>query len=87
MIFTTATKLKDGRKALINLDSILKSRYITLPTKVQLVEAVVFPTVKYGYDSWTIKKLRTKELMFMNCGWRRFLRIPWTASRSSQSIL
>ena len=57
-----------GRKAMTNLDSILKSRDITLPTNVRLVRAMVFPVVMYGYESWTIKKVRAKELMLFNCG-------------------
>ena len=57
-----------GRKALTNLDSILKSRDITLPTKVHLIKAMVFPVVMYGYESWTIRKLSTEELMPLNCG-------------------
>ena len=57
-----------GRKVMTNLDSVLKSRDITLPTKVRLVRAMVFPVVMYGYESWTVKKLSTKELMLLNCG-------------------
>ena len=75
-----------GRKAMINLDSILKSRDNTLLTKICLVKAIVFPVVMYGYESWTIK-LSTKELMLFNWCWRRLLRVPWTAKRSNQSIL
>ena len=71
------------RKAMANLDSILKSRDITLPTKVHLVKAMVFPVVKYGCESWTIKKADAFEL---RC-WRRLLRVPWTTRRSNQSIL
>ena len=77
-----------GRKIMTNLDSILKSRDITLPTKVCLVKAVVFPVVMYGCESWTIKKaelLRT-DAFELWC-WRRLLRVPWTARRSNQSIL
>ena len=71
-----------------NLDSILKSRGITLPTKVHLVKAMVFPVVMYGCESWTVKKTEPKELMLLNCGvWRRLLRVPWTARRFNQSIL
>ena len=71
-----------------NLDSILKSRDITLPTKVQLVKAMVFPVVIYGCDSWTVKKAERQEIdAFELWCWRRFLRVPWTASRSNQSIL
>ena len=71
-----------------NLDSILKSRGITLSTKVCLVKAMVFPVVMYGYESWTIKKaeLRRIDAFELWC-WRRLLRVPWTARRSSQSIL
>ena len=68
-----------------NLDSILKSRDITLPTKVRLVKAVVFPVVMYGCESWTIKKARI-DAFELWC-WRRFLRVPWTARRSNQFIL
>ena len=77
-----------GRTVMTNLDSILKSRDITLPTKVCLVKAMVFPVVMYGCESWTIKKaesLRTDA--FELCCWRRLLRVPWTARRSNQSIL
>ena len=76
-----------GRKAITNLDSILKSGDIILPTKVHLVKALVFPVVMYGCESWTIKKLRVKELMLLNCGVGEDLRVPWTARRSNQSIL
>ena len=71
-----------------NLDSIFKSRDITLPTKVCLVKAMVFPVVMYGYESWTIKKAecRRTDAFEMWC-WRRLLRVPWTARRSNQSIL
>ena len=69
-----------------NLDSIVKSRDITLPTKVHLIKAMVFPVVMYGCESWTIK-LSAEELMLLNWCWRRFLRVPWTARRSNQSIL
>ena len=77
-----------GRKAMINLDSILKSRDITLLTKVHLVKAVVFPVVVYGFESWTVKKAecRRTDAFELWC-WRRLLRVPWTARRSSQSIL
>ena len=77
-----------GKKAMTNLDSILKSRDITLPTKVHLVKAVVFPVVTYGGESWTTKKAECQRLnaFELQC-WRRLLRIPWTASRSNQSIL
>ena len=77
-----------GRKAMINLDSILKSRDITLPTKVCLVKAMVFPVVMYGCESWTIKKSECRRMdAFELWCWRRLLRVPWTASRSNQSIL
>ena len=71
-----------------NLDSIFKSRDITLPTKVRLVKAMVFPVVMYGCESWTIKKAESRiiEAFELWC-WRRFLRVPWTARRSNQSIL
>ena len=71
-----------------NLDSILKSRDITLPTKVRLVKAMVFPVVMYGCESWTIKKAESRRIdAFELWCWRRFLRVPWTARRSIQSIL
>ena len=71
-----------------NLDSILKSRDITLLTKVRLVKAVVFPVVMYGYESWTIKKAEGRRIdVFELWCWRRLLRVPWTARRSNQSIL
>ena len=77
-----------GRKALINLDSILKSRYITFPTKVRLVQALVFLAVMYGCESWTIKKAERQRIdAFELWCWRRLMRVPWTARRSSQSIL
>ena len=77
-----------GRKALTNLDSILKSREITLPTKVHLVKAMVFPVVMYGSESWTIKKAECETIdAFELWCWRRILRVPWTARRSKQSIL
>ena len=77
-----------GRKAMTNLDSILKSRDITLSTKVHLVKAMVFPVVMYGFESWTIKKAERQTTdAFELCYWRRLLRVPWTARRSSQSIL
>ena len=77
-----------GRKVMTNLDSILKSRDITLPTKVRLVKAMVFPVVMYGCESWTIKKAEHRRIdAFELCYWRRVLRIPWTARRSNQSIL
>ena len=71
-----------------NLDSIFKSRYITLPTKVHLVKAMVFPVVMYGCESWTVKKAERRRIdAFELWCWRRLLRIPWTARRSNQSIL
>ena len=77
-----------GRKVTTNLDSILKSRDITLPTKVCLVKAMVFPVVMYGYESWTIKKAEHRRIdAFEVWCWRRLLRVPWTARRSNQSIL
>ena len=77
-----------GRKVMTNLDSILNSRDITLPTKVRLVKAMVFPVVMYGCDSWTIKKAEWWRIdAFELWCWRRFLRVPWTARRSNQSIL
>ena len=76
-----------GRKAMTNLDSILKSRDITLPTKVHLVEAMTFPVVMYGCEIWTIKKAECQRTdAFELWCWRRFLRVPWTARRSNQSI-
>ena len=77
-----------GRKVTTNLDSILKSRDITLPTKVRLVKAMVFPVVMYGWESWTIKKAELQRIdAFELWCWRRLLRVPWTARRSNQSIL
>ena len=77
-----------GRKVMTNLDSILKSRDITLPTKVQLVKALVFPVVMYGCESWTVKKAERRRIdAFELWCWRRLLRVPWTARRSNQSIL
>ena len=76
-----------GEKAMTNLDSILKSRDITLPTKVHIVKAMVFPVVMYGYESWTLKKAEHEELTFSNCGAREDLRVPWAARRSYQPIL
>ena len=89
---TAAMKLKDAcfleRKAMTNLDSILKSRDITLPTKVRLVKAMVFPVVIYVCESWTIKKAEHQRIdAFELWCWRRLLRVPWTARRSNQSIL
>ena len=77
-----------GTKVMANLDSILKSRDITLPTKVYLVKAMVFPVVMYGCESWTVKKNEQRRIdVFELWYWRRLLRVPWTARRSSQSIL
>ena len=77
-----------GRKVMTNLDSILKSRDITLPTKVRLVKAMVFPVVMYGCESWTVKKAERQRIdAFELWYWRRLLRAPWTARRSNQSIL
>ncbi|XP_061243769.1 IST1 homolog isoform X2 [Bos javanicus] len=77
-----------GRKVMTNLDSIFKSRDITLPTKVHLVKAMVFPVVMYGCESWTVKKAERRKIdAFEVWCWRRLLRVPWTARRSSQSIL
>ena len=88
---TAARKLKrllHGRKVMTNLDSILKSRDITLSTKVHLVKAMVFPVVRYGCESWTIKKAECQRIdAFELWCWRRLLRVPWTARRSNQSIL
>ena len=80
--------LLPGRKAMTNLDSILKSRDITLPTKVRLVKAMVFLLVMYGCESWTIKKAERRRIdAFELWCWRRLLRVPWTARRCNQSIL
>ena len=77
-----------GRKFMSNLDSIFRSRDITLPTKVHLVKAMVFPMVMYGYESWTVKKAECRRIdVFELWCWRRLLRVPWTARRSNQSIL
>ena len=77
-----------GRKVMTNLDSILKSRDITLPTKVHLVDAMVFPVVMYGCESWTVKKAECRRIdAFELWCWRRLLKVPWTARRSNQSIL
>ena len=76
------------RKVMTNLDSIFKSRDITLPTKVQLVKAMVFPVVMYGCESWTVKKAEHRRIdVFELWCWRRLLRVPWTARRSNKSIL
>ena len=92
---TAAMKLKEikrrlllGRKVMTNLDSIFRSRDMTLPTKVCLVKAMVFPVVMYGCESWTVKKAERRRIdAFEVLCWRRLLRVPWTARRSSQSIL
>ena len=77
-----------GRKVVSNLDSIFKSRDITLPTKVRLVKAMVFPVVMYGCESWTVKKAKHRRTdAFELWCWRRLLRVPWTARRSNQSML
>ena len=77
-----------GRKVMTNLDTILKNRDITLPTKVRLVKAMVFPVVMYGCESWTVKKAERHRIdAFELWCWRRLLRVPWTARRSNQSIL
>ena len=88
---TAAMKLKDAYSLeghMTNLNSIFKSRDITLPTKVRLVKAMVFPVVMYGCESWTVKKAKRWRIdaLELRC-WRRFLRVPWTARRSNQSIL
>ena len=89
---TAAMKFKDalflGRKVMNNLDSIFKSRDITLPTKVHLVKAMVFPVAMYGCESWIVKKAERQRIdAFEVWCWRRLLRVPWTARRSNQSIL
>ena len=77
-----------GRKVMTNLDSILKNRDLTLPTKVRLVKAMVFPAFMYGCESWTVKKAERQRIdAFELWCWRRLLRVPWTARRSNQSIL
>ena len=84
----TKRRLLLGRKVMINLDSIFKSRDITLPTKVCLVKAMVFPVVMYGCVSWTLKKAERRRIdVFELCCCRRLLRVPWIARRSNQSIL
>ena len=87
-----AMKLKDAysleEKVMTNLDSIFKSRDITLPTKIRLVKAMVFPVVMYGCESWTVKKAERQRIDgFELWCWRRLLRVPWTARRSNQSVL
>ena len=91
-MLTAAMKLKDAcsleEKVMTNLDSILKSRDITLPTKVHLVKAMVFPVVLYGCESWTIKKAECRKIdSFELWCWRRLLQVPWIARTSHQSIL
>ena len=87
-IFKIKRCLLLGRKVMTNLDSILKSRDITLPTKIRLVKAMVFPVVMYRYESWTVKKAECWRIdAFELWCWRRLLRVPWTARRSNQSIL
>ena len=77
-----------GRKTMTNLDTILESRDITLPTKICIVKAMVFPVVKYGCESWTKKKAKCQRIdAFELWCWRRLLRVPWTAKRPNQSIL
>ena len=77
-----------GRKVMTNLDSIFKSRDVTLLTKVRLVKAMVFPLIMYGCESWTVKKVESRRIdAFELWCWRRLLRVPWTARRSNQSIL
>ena len=77
-----------GRKAMTKLDSVLKSRDITLPTKIHLVKAMVFPVIMYGCESWTIKKAECRRIAaFELWCWRRLLRVPWIARRSNQSVL
>ena len=81
-------RLLVGRKVMTNLDSIFKSRDITLPTKVRLVKAMVIPVITYGYESWTVKKAEHRRIdAFELWCWRRLLRVSWTARRSNQSIL
>src|SRR5574340_20409 len=76
------------RKAMTNLDRVLKGRDVTLPTKINLVKAMVFPVVMYEYESWTLKKAEHRRIdAFELWCWRRLLRVPWTARRSNQSIL
>jgi len=84
----TKRRLLIGRKVMTNLDSIFKSRNITLPTKVCLVKAMVFPVVMYGCESWTVKKAEHRRIdAFELWCWRRLLRVPWTARRSNESSL
>ena len=88
MVTIVKRRLLLGRKVMTNLDSIFKSRDITLPTKVHLVKAMVFPVVMYGSESWTVKKAERRRIdAFELWCWRRLLRVPWPARRSNQSIL
>ena len=87
-VYSNSRPLLFGRKVITNLDSILKRRDITLPTKVRLVKAMVFPVVMYGCESWTVKKAECQRIdAFELWCWRILLRVPWTARRSNQSIL
>ena len=80
--------LAPWKKAITNLDSVFKSRDITLPTKVYIVKTMVFPVATYGYESWTIEKAESRRIdVFELCCWRRLLRVLWTAKRSNQSVL
>ena len=84
----TQRRLLLGKKVMTNLDSIFKSRDVTLPTKVHLVKDMIFPVVMYGCESWTVKKAERRRIdAFELWCWRRLLRVPWTARRSKQSIL
>ena len=86
--YETRRRLLLGRKAMTNLVSVLKSRGITLPTKVRIVKAMVFPVVTYGCESWIVKKAEHQRIdAFELWCWRRLLRVPWTAKRSNQSVL
>ena len=77
-----------GRKVMTNLDNIFKSRDVTLPTKIRLVKAMIFPVIMYGYESWSVKKAECRRIdAFELWCWRRLLRVPWTTRRSNQSIL
>ena len=88
MVTAAMKRLILGRKVMTNIAIILNSRDITLPTKVHLVKAMVFPVVVYGYESWTIKKAERRRIdVFELWCWRRLLRVPWPARRSNQSIL
>ena len=85
MKFGLQVHLLFGRKIITNLDSILKRRDLTLPTEVHLVKVMVFPVVMYGFESWTVKKAEHRRIDTF--GWRRLLKVPWTARRSNQSFL